>query len=58
MSDGTVSISGTVGVMRQFIGGPQAKGTTVRDLLLSVSPQRIQDAARCERCISTPSHSR
>jgi hypothetical protein len=36
--NGTVSISGSVGVMRQFIGGPQAKGTTVRDLLLSVSP--------------------
>ena len=45
-SEGTVSIGGAVGVMRQFIGGPQANGTTVRDLLLSVSPERIQSAAR------------
>ena len=45
-SEGTVSISGAVGVMRQFIGGPQAKGTTVRDLLLSVSPGQVRDAAR------------
>ena len=45
-SAGTVSISGAVGVMRQFIGGPQAKGTTVRDLLLSVSPAGVQGAAR------------
>jgi ATPase subunit of ABC transporter with duplicated ATPase domains len=45
-TDGTVSISGAVGVMRQFIGGPQAKGTTVRDLLLSVSPARVRGAAK------------
>jgi ATPase subunit of ABC transporter with duplicated ATPase domains len=45
-SEGTVSISGAVGVMRQFIGGRQGKGTTVRDLLLSVSPRQVQDAAR------------
>ena len=44
-SDGTVSVSGDVGVMRQFIGGPQAKDTTVRDLLLSVSPHRVRAAA-------------
>jgi ATPase subunit of ABC transporter with duplicated ATPase domains len=43
--EGTVSTSGAVGVMRQFIGGPQAGGTTVRDLLLSVSPPRVQTAA-------------
>jgi ATPase subunit of ABC transporter with duplicated ATPase domains len=45
-AEGTVSISGAVGVMRQFIGGPQAAATTVRDLLLSVSPRRIQHAAQ------------
>src|ERR1700759_650191 len=44
-TEGTVSVSGAVGVMRQFIGGPQGNGTTVRDLLLSVSPARIQSAA-------------
>ena len=31
--------------MRQFIGGPQAAGTTVRDLLLYLSPTPVQDAA-------------
>jgi ATPase subunit of ABC transporter with duplicated ATPase domains len=45
-TEGTVAVSGGLGVMRQFIGGPQATGTTVRDLLLSVSPQPVQAAAR------------
>ncbi len=44
--EGTVTVSGSLGVMRQFIGGPQAKGSTVRDLLLSVAPGRVQRAAR------------
>ena len=34
-AEGTVAASGGLGVMHQFIGGPQAAGTTVRDLLLS-----------------------
>jgi ATPase subunit of ABC transporter with duplicated ATPase domains len=41
---GTVSSSGGLGVMRQFIGGIRDQ-TTVRDLLLSVSPGRIRTAA-------------
>jgi ATPase subunit of ABC transporter with duplicated ATPase domains len=42
--DGTVSISGGLGVMRQFVGGPEDE-PTVRDLLISVSPPRIKAAA-------------
>jgi ATPase subunit of ABC transporter with duplicated ATPase domains len=41
---GSVSSSGGLGVMRQFIGGIQDE-TTVRDLLLSIAPRRVQDAA-------------
>jgi ATPase subunit of ABC transporter with duplicated ATPase domains len=41
---GTVSISGGLGVMRQFVGGPGDE-PTVRDLLLSVSAPRIRAAA-------------
>jgi ATPase subunit of ABC transporter with duplicated ATPase domains len=37
---GGVSRSGSLGVMRQFI-----RGGTVRDVLLSVAPQRVRDAA-------------
>ena len=42
---GTVSSSGGVGVMRQFIGGIRDQ-TTVRDLLLSIAPGRIRNAAQ------------
>jgi ATPase subunit of ABC transporter with duplicated ATPase domains len=42
--DGTVSVSGGLGVMRQFIGGV-GDGPTVRDLLISVSPPRVRAAA-------------
>jgi ATPase subunit of ABC transporter with duplicated ATPase domains len=41
---GTVSSSGGLGVMRQFIGGIQDE-TSVRDLLLSVAPSRVRLAA-------------
>jgi ATPase subunit of ABC transporter with duplicated ATPase domains len=41
---GTVTSSGGVGVMRQFIGGIR-DASTVRDLLLSVAPSRVRDAA-------------
>src|SRR6202035_4932915 len=41
---GTISSSGGLGVMRQFVGGIR-DDSTVRDLLLSVSPQRVRDAA-------------
>ncbi|MFF2653336.1 ABC-F family ATP-binding cassette domain-containing protein [Streptomyces sp. NPDC058045] len=42
---GTVTTSGGLGVMRQFIGSVRDE-STVRDLLVSVAPPRIQDAAR------------
>src|ERR1700722_13420384 len=41
---GSVSSSGGLGVMRQFIGGIQDE-TSVRDLLLSVAPARVREAA-------------
>jgi ATPase subunit of ABC transporter with duplicated ATPase domains len=41
---GTVSSSGGLGVMRQFIGG-SGDPPSVRDLLISVSPPRIRTAA-------------
>jgi ATPase subunit of ABC transporter with duplicated ATPase domains len=41
---GTVSISGGLGVMRQFVGGPGDE-PTVRDLVLSVSAPRVRAAA-------------
>ena len=43
---GVITATGGLAVMRQFIGGPAAKDFTVRDLLLSVAPTRIQQAAR------------
>ncbi|GAA0613665.1 ATP-binding cassette domain-containing protein [Sporichthya brevicatena] len=46
---GTVTRSGGLGVMRQFIGhrdrAEDGAGTTVRDLLVSVSPPRVRAAA-------------
>ena len=41
---GTVNASGGLGVMRQFIGGIR-DSTAVRELLLSVAPPRIREAA-------------
>ena len=41
---GTVSITGGLGVMRQFIGSVRDE-STVRDLLISVAPKAIRDAA-------------
>ncbi|RZS44876.1 ATPase subunit of ABC transporter with duplicated ATPase domains [Herbihabitans rhizosphaerae] len=43
-ADGGVASSGGLGVMRQFVGGIRDT-TTVRDLLLSVAPHRVQAAA-------------
>src|SRR6202051_5325066 len=40
---GTISSSGGVGVMRQFIGS-NGGATTVRDLLLGLAPEPICDA--------------
>jgi len=41
---GSVTRSGGPGVMRQFIGGIR-DSTSVRELLLSIAPQRVRDAA-------------
>ena len=41
---GSVSSSGGLGVMRQFIGGIRDE-STVRDLLLSITSRRVQEAA-------------
>jgi len=45
--EGTVASSGGLGVMRQFIGTSQGSELTpmVRDLLLSISPARVREAA-------------
>lgn len=43
-TDGSISRSGGLGVMRQFIGGLR-DGSAVRDLLFSLSPPRIAKAA-------------
>jgi ATPase subunit of ABC transporter with duplicated ATPase domains len=43
--EGSVSRSGGLGVMRQFVGSVR-DDSTVRDLLVSVAPPRIRDAAR------------
>jgi ATPase subunit of ABC transporter with duplicated ATPase domains len=42
---GTVVSTGGLGVMRQFIGANRDDAAMVRDLLLSVSPPRVQAAA-------------
>ncbi len=42
---GTVSRSGAIGVMRQFIGSVGG-AATVTDLLLTAAPDRLRDAAR------------
>ncbi len=41
---GTITTSGGLGVMRQFIGGIRDE-TSVRDLLLSIAAPRLRDAA-------------
>ncbi|MFC6083422.1 ABC-F family ATP-binding cassette domain-containing protein [Sphaerisporangium aureirubrum] len=43
--EGSVVSSGGLGVMRQFIGGLR-DGSTVHQLLLSVAPDRVREAAR------------
>ncbi|HEY0519293.1 MAG TPA: ATP-binding cassette domain-containing protein [Ilumatobacteraceae bacterium] len=41
-TSGTISIDGRLGVMRQLVGDDDQ---TVRDLMVSLAPQRLQDAA-------------
>jgi ATPase subunit of ABC transporter with duplicated ATPase domains len=48
--EGQVAITGGLGVMRQFIGSVRDE-TTVRQLLLSVAPKNIRDAA--EKVLAT-----
>src|SRR6516165_3739173 len=43
-TSGSVTRSGGLGVMRQFVGSVRDE-STVRDLLLSVAPARLRDAA-------------
>ena len=43
---GVITATSGLAVMPQFIGGPAAAGTTVRDLLLSVAPRAVQDATK------------
>lgn len=45
-TSGTVSIDGRLGVMRQLVGMGDDTGDTVGSLLLSLSPERVIDAAR------------
>src|SRR3954470_16956585 len=51
-TSGVVTRSGGLGVMRQMVGAGLGPDSTVADLLLSVSPPRVRDAAeavhRCE----------
>ena len=42
---GTVTVSGGLGVMRQFVGAVRDDGTTVRDLLVSVAAPRVRESA-------------
>ena len=44
-SAGTISIDGQLGVMHQLVGTASHPAETVRELLLSISPQRQRDAA-------------
>jgi len=44
VQSGTVAAQGGVGVMRQFIGSVR-DGSCVRDLLLSLAPERVRTAA-------------
>ncbi len=48
--EGSVAITGGLGVMRQFIGSVRDE-TTIRQLLLSVAPKNIRDAA--EKVLTT-----
>src|SRR3954451_13242388 len=43
-TSGTISIDGRLGVMRQLVGNA-SETMTVRDLMVSLAPQRLQDAA-------------
>ena len=44
-SEGTISVDGLLGVMHQLVGTADHPARTVRELLLSIAPQRLRDAA-------------
>jgi ATPase subunit of ABC transporter with duplicated ATPase domains len=44
-SEGTISIDGQIGVMHQLVGTADHPASTVRELLLSLAPARLRDAA-------------
>ena len=44
-SEGTISIDGQLGVMQQLVGTADHPADTVRELLLSIAPARLRDAA-------------
>ena len=53
--EGSVAITGGLGVMRQFIGSVRDE-STIRDLLLSVAPKRIRDAAAAIKTSRSEEH--
>jgi ATPase subunit of ABC transporter with duplicated ATPase domains len=44
-SEGTISVDGSLGVMHQLVGTADHSATTVRELLLSIAPEALQNAA-------------
>ncbi len=44
-SEGTTSVDGQIGVMHQLVGTADHPATTVHELLLSLAPTRLRDAA-------------
>ena len=43
--DGTIAVDGRIGVMHQLVGTSDHPATTVRELLLSIAPDRLRRAA-------------
>ncbi len=43
-TDGTISVDGQLGVMRQLVGTAEHPADTVRELLISVAPERLRAA--------------
>ncbi len=44
-SEGTISVDGALGVMHQLVGTADHPASTVRELLLSIAPERLRTAA-------------
>lgn len=44
-TDGTIAVDGQVGVMHQLVGSADHPASTVRELLVSIAPVRLRDAA-------------